>query len=166
MRARTPAPRRIDLSDEALARIASFEAIPRMDMTKLAEALGTTPRNAWGVYDDLRRRGAVRSVTVVDPTKVLGACECRASIRLDCRAPELIEAVEESLARDLQIATAVRVTGTWDYLVRAYHSSEAVADAWFRGLLALPGVVDGELKFCRTIFERHTYAAAILAAER
>jgi DNA-binding Lrp family transcriptional regulator len=142
-----------------------LEGLPRLGREDLMERLELTPHAAWRQFRKLRREGVVSSVTMIDAARYLGPCECRAFIRFDWRQMALNDAFEASLRADRNIVSATRVTGQWDYIVRAFHPAERAANAWFRGLLERPGVRHGQLKYCKTILERRSAAAAILASD-
>jgi DNA-binding Lrp family transcriptional regulator len=125
-------------------------------------ALGRSELMALRLLRRLRGRGLIRTVTAVRPGALSGPCETLVLLGVGWDDAHLTSRLEDRLRQDLRVAKAARISGRYDYAVRAFHAGPRDAQTWFRDLLAQPGVVAGELRFCTTRFERATYAAALL----
>jgi DNA-binding Lrp family transcriptional regulator len=131
---------------------------------ELAQILGVSQSYAWHLTCALRRRGVAKVVAAVRP--LTGDVEVLAYLDGAWDHAEWPGALEAKLRSDPCVADAVQITGRSDVRVRAFHADAAAADAWFRDLLATPGVQDGRMQFTRTLFERPCYAAALLSGSK
>lgn len=150
------------VSEAELRLACELEARPRPKPRALAAQVGLGENGAWRLFNRLRDRGVLKTVTLVNPSLVAGPCECLAYLDVDLTERVLVARLEADLARDRRITDAARVAGNHDYVVRSFHADEYQANAWFRRLLEAPGVIGGELRFCRSVLVRCAYARALL----
>ena len=129
----------------------------------LADALGLSPGAAWDLIRDLRRRGVLDLVSVIDDRRPV--CECVTYLKVDwTRTPDLA-AFDDWLAADPEILAAARIAGNYDYRLRSGHRDVRRANDWSRTLAADPRISKVWTRFCATVFERPRYAAALLGCE-
>jgi len=140
--------------------LARLEGRPLPRGQALADALGVSPATAWNHVRRLRRIGALTFVSLVKLRP--DACECITYLQLDAAGPGDLDALDRRLAADPVIMLASRVTGEFDYRIHSLHADCWSANDWSRSLEAAPRVSRISTRFSTTVFERPSYAAAIL----
>ncbi len=129
----------------------------------LADLLEVSHSSAWRTVRRLKRAGALGSVATVRLRP--GTCECVTYLKMDWTQTAAMPAMENRIADDPAVVTAARVTGGYDYRLQSVHEDYRCANAWSRDLEAQPHITRVLTRFCRTIFDRPRYAAAILGSE-
>lgn len=129
----------------------------------LADLLEVSHSSAWRTVRRLKRAGALGSVAAVRLRPE--TCECVTYLRMDWTHTAGVPGIEDRIAHDPAIVAAARVTGGYDYRLQSVHADYRLANAWSRELQAHPHVARILTKFCRTIFDRPRYAAAILGSD-
>ncbi len=76
-----------------------------------------------------------------------------------------LDRLDEWIAADPATTSAATVTGNYDYRLVSLHRDLRSANDWSRRLEARPEVAEVRTRFCGILFERHTYAAAILGTD-
>ncbi len=146
----------------ALRALAKLEGRTLPRGQALADALGLSPSAAWDLIRDLRQRGVLDLVSVVDDQRPV--CECVTYLKVDwTRTPDL-PAFDAWLAADPEILAAARIAGNWDYRLRSAHRDYRRANDWSRALEADPRITRVWTRFCATVFDRPHYAAALLGS--
>ncbi len=152
-----PAPRG-DLEAD-LEIMAKLEGKPLPTVQELAELLNVSSTTAFRIITRFKQGGILKLVDRVRlPESV---CHCIADLRTRLANSADLERLEARLRADPAVSTAAAVTGKHSYRVTSLHSDTAEANAWFKGLLTEPAVIDGALIFCRPIIDRHHYAQAL-----
>jgi DNA-binding Lrp family transcriptional regulator len=151
------------LSLDDLRILAKLEGKPLPRGQALAAALGASPSVAWRRVRNLRRLGALSLVSPVGLRP--GMCECVTYLKVDWVHGNSLDPLDSWIANDPAILTAARVTGRYDYRLSSRHQDIGSADDWSRGLLSRPKVAEVLTQFCSTVFNRPTFAAAILGTD-
>lgn len=156
---RVPAPARdsFEIDLEIMARLEGKPLPTTLEMARLFRVSQTT---AFRILTRIRQNGMLK---LVDRVRLPdSACHCIADLRTRLLDADDLKRLETRLATDPHVALAAAVTGKHSYRVTAIHAGAAEANAWFKDLLAEPAVIDGALRFCRPIIDRHHYARALV----
>jgi DNA-binding GntR family transcriptional regulator len=156
---RTVAPARDGLEAD-LRIMARLEGMPLPTTMEMARLFNVSPTTAFRMLMRLRQNGMLK---LVDRIRLPdSACHCIVDLRTRLTNAEDLRRLETRLAVDAHVSLAAAVTGKHSYRVTLIHANAAQANAWFRAILAEPAVIDGVLRFCRPIVERHHYARALV----
>jgi DNA-binding Lrp family transcriptional regulator len=143
--------------------IAKIEGRPKVRGRDIALELGVSHTSAWRLLTRLEGMGALRFETLVR-RDLSGDCECVVYLKTVLSDRAAIDAFEGMLAADVVVRSIARVAGKDNYRIHAIHRSTQAANAWYRTLLEHPSVCGGTLSFVRTLFDRLTFAAALLGS--
>lgn len=151
------------LSLDDLRFLAKLEGKPLPRGQALVDLLGVSPSAAYRRIRGLRRRGALAFGALVKPSAE--ACECVTYLKVDWAEAGSGQALERLIARDPEIVTASRITGSYDYRLVSRHRDLRSANDWGRRISAHPVVSNRVTRFCTTVFETSNYAAALLGSD-
>jgi DNA-binding Lrp family transcriptional regulator len=148
-------------SFEADLRImARLEGRPLPTTMELARLFEVSPTTAFRILTRVRRNGMLK---LVDRIKLPeNACHAIVDLRTRLSDADDLRRLEARLAGDPHVSLAAAVTGKHSYRITLIHAGAAEANAWFKTILTEPAVIDGVLRFCRPIIERHHYAQALV----
>ena len=140
--------------------MARLEGMPLPTTMEMARLFSVSPTTAFRMLMRLRQSGMLK---LVDRVRLPdSACHCIVDLRTRLTNADDLRRLETRLAVDAHVSLAAAVTGKHSYRVTLIHANTAQANAWFRAILAEPAVIDGVLRFCRPIVERHHYAQALV----
>jgi hypothetical protein len=156
---RDPGPGR-DSFEADLQIMARLEGQPLPTTVELARLFQVSPTTAFRILVRIRRNGMLK---LVDRIRLPDSA-CHSIVELRTRLMDLddLGRLEARLASDPHVSLAAAVSGKHSYRVTLIHANAAEANAWFRAILAEPAVIDGVLRFCRPIIDRHHYAKALV----
>lgn len=140
-----------------MARLEGAPLPTTMEMARLFHVSATT---AFRMLTRMRQNGMLKLVDRVRPPE--GVCHSIVDLRTRLADAEDLRRLEERLARDAHVSLAAAVTGKHSYRITLIHATAPEANAWFKAILEEPAVIDGVLRFCRPIIERHHYARAMV----
>lgn len=144
--------------------MARLEGRPLPTTMELARLFGVSPTTAFRMLMRIRRNGMLK---LVDRVKLPdSACHCIVDLRTRLMDADDLRRLEARLAGDDHVSLAAAVTGKHSYRVTLIHANTAEANAWFKAILTEPAVIDGVLRFCRPIIDRHHYARALVGDHR
>lgn len=140
--------------------MARLEGMPLPTTMELARLFGVSPTTAFRMLTRIRQSGMLRLVDRVRLPET--ACHCIVDLRTKLACADDLRRLEDRLANDPHVSLAAAVTGKHSYRITLIHADAAEANAWFKAILTEPAVIDGNLRFCRPILERHHYAKALV----
>jgi hypothetical protein len=140
--------------------MARLEGRPLPTTLELARLFDVSQTTAFRLLMRVRRNGMLKLVDRVRLPE--NACHSIVDLRTRLMDADDLRRLEARLAGDAHVSLAAAVTGKHSYRVTLIHANTADANAWFRAILAEPAVIDGVLRFCRPIIERHHYAQALV----
>ena len=137
-----------------------LEGRPLPTTMELARLLKVSQTTAFRILTRIRQNGMLKLVDRVRLPE--NACHCIVDLRTRLTDAEDLRRLEARLAGDANVTLAAAVTGKHSYRITLIHADTAKADAWFKDILGEPAVIDGDLRFCRPIINRHHYARALV----
>jgi len=140
--------------------MARLEGRPLPTTMEMAQLFGVSPTTAFRMLTRMRASGMLKLVDRVKAPE--NACHAVVDLRTQLTNGEDLRRLEARLASDVHVSLAAAVTGKHSYRITLIHENTAAANVWFRAILAEPAVIDGVLRFCRPILERHLYARAVV----
>lgn len=143
--------------------MARLEGRPLPTTMEMAQLFGVSPTTAFRMLTRLRANGMLKLVDRVKAPE--NVCHAIVDLRTRLTDVEDLRRLEVRLASDVHVSLAAAVTGKHSYRVTLIHENAAEANGWFRAILAEPAVIDGVLRFCRPILERHHYARAVVGED-
>jgi len=143
--------------------MARLEGQPLPTTMEMAQLFGVSPTTAFRMLTRLRQSGMLK---LMDRVRLPdSACHCIVDLRTRLADGDDLRRLEARLANDAHVSLAAAVTGKHSYRITLIHANAAEANAWFKDILTEPAVIDGVLRFCRPILERHHYARALVGDE-
>jgi hypothetical protein len=156
---RSPAAER-DSFEADLQIMARLEGRPLPTTMEMAQLFQVSPTSAFRILMRVRRNGMLK---LVDRVRLPdSACHAIVDLRTRLTDADDLRRLEARLASDAHVSLAAAVTGKHSYRITLIHANTTEANAWFKAILAEPAVIDGVLRFCRPIIERHHYAQALV----
>lgn len=140
--------------------MARLEGMPLPTTMEMARLFNVSPTTAFRMLTRLRQNGMLRLVDRVRLPEA--ACHGIVDLRTRLASAGDLRRLEDRLAGDPHVSLAAAVTGKHSYRITLIHATAAEANAWFKAILTEPAVIDGTLRFCRPILERHHYAKALV----
>lgn len=140
--------------------MARLEGMPLPTTMEMAQLFNVSPTTAFRMLTRLRQNGMLK---LMDRVRLPdSACHCIVDLRTRLADADDLRRLEARLANDPHVSLAAAVTGKHSYRITLIHASAAEANAWFKAILTEAAVIDGVLRFCRPIIERHHYAKALI----
>ncbi|MET0272314.1 MAG: HTH domain-containing protein [Phenylobacterium sp.] len=160
MTGRTAGPKGAALEDLKILAILEGRPLPRGQA--LADALGVSVIAAWS---HIRRLKGLSLLAFVSPVKFRPeTCECITYLKIQGTQAADLVALDARIAADPAVTVASRITGGFDYRLHSVHEDYRRANDWSRNLDSHPAVARISTRYCRTLFDRRSYAAAILGS--
>ena len=141
-----------------------LEGRPLPTTLELAALFKVSRTTAFRILTRIRQNGMLKLVGRVRLSD--DACHSVVDLRARLIDADDLRRLEARLINDQHVALAAAVTGKHNYRVTLIHANTTDANAWFKGILAEPAVIDGDLRFCRPIIDRQQYARALVGDRR
>ena len=144
--------------------MARLEGRPLPTTLELARLFRVSQTTAFRILTRIRQNGMLK---LVDRVRLPdSACHSIVDLRTRLTDAGELARLEARLAADPHVTLAAAVSGKHSYRITLIHAGTAEANAWFKAILNEPGVIDGALRFCRPIIDRHHYARALVGDRR